>query len=72
MKFDLSLGKHNGFAGFTICKNVTICLRNIYSERDLLEVLKHEVLHAVFNEIGEKTNAKKDHYIMKRLESEWF
>ena len=70
MKFLFST-KRSCTSGQTDGQTITVFLRHIYSERDIVEVLIHESFHAVMNQIG-KSTGKEDHYILKRIETEWF
>lgn len=70
MRFIFSMANSSS-SGKTEAQTITVYLRHIYSERDIVEVLIHESFHAVMNQI-KKSTGKEDHYILKRIEPEWF
>lgn len=70
MRINFSL-KRVYYAGETIGQNIEIYLRECYSVTDVIECIKHEVLHAVLNQIGE-SNCKQDHRIFKLMDIDIF
>ena len=70
MQFKISF-KNFCASGATVGQIITLYPKHIYTERELLDVIIHESIHAAINYVAD-TTSKQDHYIIKKLEPEWF
>lgn len=72
-KIDINYSlKNHRFAGETLGTKSTVYLPNIDNHAELLTITVHEIIHAVFDVLGIDLTQKQEHYIIKRLDTEWF
>lgn len=73
-EIDFSLKDNTSeIGGFVDAKgHITIWLSHITEHTDLIRVLRHEYLHRVLVLVQPRLGGRKEHYIMKKLEVDWF
>lgn len=45
--------------------------KHVTSSVEIIDTIEHEILHLILGKIA-RTTEKQDHYIMKRLQLDWF
>lgn len=72
MQVKFVINPYSIYSAFTHGSTVTVNVARITRHSELIDGLIHEAFHAVLNELGIKTTEKQDHFIMKRMNLEWF
>lgn len=72
MKVEFIIDAKRSILGETTGTKASINLYNSTSHIELIDTIIHETLHSVFNSLRSNTNEKQDHYMFKRLSTDWF
>lgn len=72
MRFIFICDPKDKYSGWTIDQNVYVNCAHICNQAELLDTITHEAFHAVMNALKIKSTEKEDHYILARIETEWF
>lgn len=63
--------KNKNLLGWAENRKAYINLKKADTTNELIDTINHEVLHLILTRIA-RTTEKQDHYILKRLQIDWF